>query len=212
MNQYVEVTLLSLYVSITSALLAFILAVPIAAILVVWKFWFRSFLHFIIYSLMAFPSVIVGLLVYILLSNKGLLGPLQLIYTPSAIVIAQFVLILPLMIGFTLPIMTAEYERISPLFISLKINKYQAIKQIIHEVRHKLIGVFITGYGRALAEVAAVMVVGGNILHETRVLTTTIMLEVNKGNIDDAIIYGAILLILAMCVNVISFWIQKIWQ
>ncbi len=212
MNQYIEVTALSLYVSLTSALLAFVLAVPVAAILVVAKFRFQKIMHFVIYSMMAVPSVVVGLVIYIMLSNRGILGFMELIYTPTAMIIAQFVLILPLMIGFCLPIITHEYERIEPLFFSLKISRIQAMVQIIYEVRRKLISVFVTGYGRALAEVAAVMVVGGNILHETRVLTTAIMLEIDKGNIDKAINFGIILLVLAMIVNIISYWMNKIWQ
>ena len=166
-----EVGLLSLKVSISAVLIASIIGLPIGAALALSRFPGRTFLVVVLHAFMGLPPVVIGLIVYLLLSRAGPFGVLGLLFTPTAMIIAQVLLITPL------------------------------IAALARDGRYSLMTAVLAGFGRAIAEVGAVMIVGGNIDHVTRVMTTSIALEVSKGNLALALGLGIILVIISVLVN-----------
>jgi len=152
-------------------------------------------------SLMGLPPVVVGLVVYLLLSRSGPLGILGLLYTPTAMIIAQTILIFPIIAALAYQTLSDLDRHYSELFRSLCASPFQHMIALIWEGRASLLTAFIAGFGRAIAEVGAVMIVGGNINHVTRVMTTTIALETSKGNLALALGLGVVLLSLALVTN-----------
>lgn len=196
-----EIVLLSLYVSLTATLLACLLGVPLGAILATTRFRGRKFVLIVVNALMGLPPVVVGLVVYLYLSRSGPLGFLGLLYTPTAMIIAQTILIAPIMIALTRQVLEDLHAEYREPFRSLGLSGRQTVQTLIWEGRYALLTVGLAGFGRAIAEVGAVMIVGGNIDHLTRVMTTSIALETSKGNLPLALALGIVLLTIALVVN-----------
>jgi len=194
---------LSLRVSITATLIASLVGLPLGAALALYRFPGRSALLMLSSSFMALPPVVVGLIVYLLLSRSGPLGDLGLLFTPTAMVIAQSILIFPIVTSLShqacLPI-AREYEG---LFRVMDIPKLQRARTVLWDGRFGLLTTVLAGFGRAIAEVGAVIIVGGNINGVTRVMTTTIALETSKGNLELALALGIVLILIAVTVNLI---------
>ena len=195
------IVLLSLQVSLTAVFLACLIGMPLGAALAVTRFRGRGGLIVVINALMGLPPVVVGLLVYLMLSNSGPLGVLQLLYTPSAMIIAQLILVTPIVAALTRQIVETLNEEYADQLRSLGLTRLRSVPVLLWDGRFALTTAVLAGFGRAIAEVGAVMIVGGNINHVTRVMTTTIALETSKGNLPLALALGAILILLALAVN-----------
>ncbi len=195
------IVLLSLRVSIFAVLISAVIGMPIGAALAVARFPGRRALIILVNALMGFPPVVVGLLVYLMLSRSGPLGVLELLYTPTAMVIAQVVLVTPIMAALTRQVVEMLAEEYSEQLRSLGVSRLASIPVLLWDARLALVTALLAGFGRAIAEVGAVIIVGGNINHVTRVMTTTIALETSKGNLALALALGVILIGLAVAVN-----------
>jgi len=150
---------------------------------------------------MGLPPVVVGLCVYLMLSKSGPLGILGLLYTPTAMIIAQTLLIAPIIAALSRTILKTLHEEYRDQFASFRLSQFQTVNTLLWEARFMLLTALLAGFGRAIAEVGAVMIVGGNISHYTRVMTTSIALETSKGNLSLALALGVILILLAILVN-----------
>ena len=204
---------MSLRVSGTALLISTLLGVPLGLILGLTRFFGRVILVALIYTGMAFPPVVVGLVVYLLLSRSGPLGQLDwpiipTLFTPGAMIVAQSVIALPLVAGFTMAAVMAVDPQLRQQVRALGATRWQTGLAVLAEARLGVIVAVIAGFGRIIAEVGAVMLVGGNIEGRTRVLTTAVVLETRKGNFELALALGMILLGLALLVNVIMLRLQ----
>ena len=192
---------LSLQVSLTAVLFAALIGIPLGALLAIKSFWGRPVIIVVVNALMGLPPVVVGLCVYLMLSKAGPLGILGLLYTPTAMIIAQTLLIAPIIVALSRTILKTLHEEYKDQFASFRLNQFQVLKTLLWEARFMLLTALLAGFGRAIAEVGAVMIVGGNISHYTRVMTTSIALETSKGNLSLALALGVILILLAILVN-----------
>tara|TARA_B100000686_G_scaffold334835_1_gene402647 strand:+ start:13492 stop:14196 length:705 start_codon:yes stop_codon:yes gene_type:complete len=197
----VEVVLLSLRVSLTSLFFAAILGFPLGSILGISRFPGRSGIVAIVNALMGLPPVVAGLFVYILLSRAGPLGEYGILYTPTAMIIAQTILILPIIIALTNQAIFDLYAEYQEQLRSLGATKGRMVFTLLWEGRFTLLTTLLAGFGRATAEVGAVIIVGGNINHATRVMTTAITLETQKGNLELAMGLGLILIVIVLLIN-----------
>ena len=205
----IEIVGLSLSVSLTAVVIAGLIGVPLGALLASTRFPGRMAVTVLISALMGLPPVVVGLVVYLLLSRAGPLGVLQLLYTPTAMIIAQTVLVVPIIAALTrqtLNELFSEYQEQLTLF---GVTRRQMLTTLIWEGRFALMTVLLAGFGRAVAEVGAVIIVGGNINHVTRVMTTTIALETSRGNLALALSLGAVLVAIAIAVNAAVFLLRS---
>jgi tungstate transport system permease protein len=196
-----EVIGLSLRVSLTAVLISAVIGLPLGAILGVTRFAGRGAVLVLLNSLMGLPPVVVGLLVYLMLSNAGPLGPLALLYTPSAMIIAQSILVIPIVAALTRQTIEDMHGEYDELLRMLGVGRWGMVATLLWDARHSLLTAMLAGFGRAVAEVGAVLIVGGNINHVTRVMTTAIALETSKGNLALALGLGVVLLLLAIIVN-----------
>ncbi|MGB0748735.1 MAG: ABC transporter permease [Magnetospiraceae bacterium] len=196
-----EIVLLSLRVSLTAMLFACLIGFPVGALLAISRFPGRGAVLIALNALMGLPPVVVGLLVYLNLSRSGPLGFLGLLYTPTAMIIAQVILISPIVAALSRQVLEDLHGECADLFRSLCLTGAQTIRALIWEARFSLVTVALAGFGRAVAEVGAVMIVGGNIDHLTRVMTTAIALETSKGDLALALALGIVLLAIALTVN-----------
>lgn len=196
-----EVVSLSMRVTISAVALACLIGFPLGAAAGALNFPGRGALATTLNALMGLPPVVVGLGVYLMLSAAGPLGPLGLLYTPAAMVIAQVILVTPIIAALTRQSVEDLYAEYSDHFASLGVGPIRRLGALLWDARAALMTVALAGFGRAVAEVGAVMIVGGNINHVTRVMTTSIALETSKGNLRLALALGLILLVLALIVN-----------
>jgi tungstate transport system permease protein len=196
-----EIVLLSLEVSLVAVAIACTLGLPLGAALAVLRFPGRTLAVIALNALMGLPPVVVGLLVYLMLSNAGPLGVLGLLYTPTAMIIAQTVLVTPIVAALTRQAIESLREEYDEQLRSLDLGLRATIATLLWDARYSLLTVALAGFGRAIAEVGAVIIVGGNINHVTRVMTTTIALETSKGNLALALALGLILVTIALLVN-----------
>jgi len=196
-----EIVVLSLQVSLLSVLISCLIGLPVGAALAMTRFLGRDFLVILSNALMGLPPVVVGLTVYMLLSNAGPFGNLGLLYSPSAMVIAQIVLITPIVIALSREILEQLHEEYADQFLSLCVPFPLAVQTLLWDARLSLLTVILAAFGRAIAEVGAVIMVGGNINHLTRVMTTAIALETSKGDLPLALALGIILISLSLAVN-----------
>ena len=192
---------LSVRVSAGATLLAALLSLPLAAWLALTPFRGRSAVIATLNALMGLPSVVVGLIVYLLLSRAGPLGPLGILFTPAAMVVAQTVLVLPLITALARQTLEDALAEFGPYLRSLKAGKRQTIATLLWEARFSLSTALLAGFGRAAAEVGAVMIVGGNIDGVARVMTTSIALETSKGDLALALGLGLVLIAIVLAVN-----------
>ena len=196
-----EIVILSLKVSIFALAIACIIGCSLGSLLASNKFYGRVVILIIINSLMALPPVVVGLVVYMALSKSGPLGWLNILYTPSAMIVAQSIIITPIVLALARQVIEDIHNEYNDYFKSLNLTKFQIVKSLIWDARYSLITVSLAGFGRGIAEVGAVIIVGGNINHFTRVMTTSIALETSMGNLPFALALGIILLLISLSVN-----------
>ena len=196
-----EITLLSLRVTVTATLIAAAIGLPLGAWLAVNRFRLRRHVIALLNALMGLPPVVVGLFVYVMLSRSGPLGVLGLLFTPTAMVIAQVIIITPIIVSISHQAIRELWADYHDLLISLNATRRQRIATLLFDGRRALLTAALAGFGRAIGEVGAIMIVGGNIDHATRVLTTAIALETGKGDFGMALALGFILIGLAIAVN-----------
>jgi tungstate transport system permease protein len=201
---------LSLKVSGGALLLATSLALPLAGLLALKPFPGRGTVVNVLHTGMGLPPVVVGLLLYLLLSRQGILGFLSLLYTPTAMVLAQTVLALPIVASLAHAAIVEVDPVIRQAAFTLGATPRQQAVAVIKEARYGIVAAVMAGLGRAIAEVGAVIIVGGNIAGYSRVMTTTIALETDKGNFQLAIVLGVILLIIALMLNIVLRLVQKL--
>ncbi len=200
-SDLVEITLRSLQVSLSALVIASLIALPFGTWLAIRRFRYRRLTIATLNALMGLPPVVVGLIVYLLLSRSGPFGVLGLLFTPTAMIIAQVIIITPLIASITHQAMRELWAEYHDLLISLNTSKSQRILTLIRDGRRTLLTAALAGFGRAIGEVGAIMIVGGNIDHATRVLTTAIALETGKGDFALALGLGFVLIALALLVN-----------
>lgn len=196
-----EIIGLSLKVSLVSVMFSLVLGLAIGASLATSRFRGRQILSVLVNSLMSLPPVVVGLMVYLGLSRSGPFGWMGLLYTPTAMIIAQTILITPLVAALSRQVLEDQFNEYKQQFASLRLNKRQQVNTLLWDSRYSLLTVALAGLGRSLSEVGAVIIVGGNIDHLTRVMTTAIALETSKGDLPLALALGIILLSLALLIN-----------
>jgi tungstate transport system permease protein len=199
----------SFQVSLSALFIAVIVGLPIALALAVYRFKGDRLLRIVIDTMMALPPVVVGLIVYLLLSRVGPLGVWGLLYTPTAMIIAQACLITPIVVALSLPIFQHHWQRLGQQLTVLGIRRRHALTILIHEARFSLLTVILAAFGRAIAEIGAVMIVGGNIENETRVMTTAIAMETQQGNLQLALALGLVLILFALLTNSIVHFIGR---
>ncbi len=199
--ELMEIVRLSLAVSLAAVAIACLLGMPLGALLASLRFPGRQAAIVLLNALMGLPPVVVGLFVYILLSNAGPLGALRLLYTPTAMIIAQAILVTPIVAALSRELLSGLQEEYAEQLRSLGIGPWRAIPTLLYEGRFGLLTAALAGFGRAIAEVGAVMIVGGNIRHVTRMMTTAIALETSKGEIALALALGLVLVSLALVVT-----------
>jgi len=204
-----EITLLSLKVSGLATFISLLLGLPFGTLLALGKFPGRSFLLTVVNTGMALPPVVVGLAVAMTLWRSGPLGSLHLIYTPTSIIIAQVIISSPVVTGLTAAALQHQDPRLQLQLLGLGASRLQMILSLWREARLPLLAALMAGFGSVISEVGASMMVGGNILHQTRVLTTAIVLETNKGDFSNALALGILLLAITFMINYALTWIQQ---
>lgn len=204
-----EIVSLSLHVSLTAVLIASIIALPLGAALALYRFYGRGFIVALLNTFMGLPPVVVGLAVYLVLSHSGPLGVLGLLFTPTAMIIAQICLVTPIIAALSRQtIMDAEVEYQAQLR-ALGVTSFRMMKTLLWETKYSLLTGVFAGFGRAIAEVGAVLIVGGNINHSTRVMTTAIALETSKGDVELALALGMILITISLLVTAIVMSVRN---
>jgi len=196
-----EIVTLSLKVSLSAVLFSALMGLPLGAFLATTRFRGRDAVIIIVNALMGLPPVVVGLMVYLALSNAGPFGWMRLLYSPTAMIIAQTILVTPIITALTREIIEQLDGEYAEYFKSLCLGRRQRLTALIWDARYGLLTVGLAGFGRAIAEVGAVIIVGGNIDHLTRVMTTAIALETSKGDLSMALALGIVLLSIALTVN-----------
>ncbi len=192
---------LSLRVSLSAVLIACLIGFPLGAAVALFRFLGRGAVALMLNTFMGLPPVVVGLIVFLILSRSGPLGVLGLLFTPTAMIIAQAILVTPIIAALTRQIIEDLWGEYSEHLRSLNAGPLDTLGTLIYDARFSLSTAVLAGFGRAIAEVGAVMIVGGNIDHATRVMTTAIALETSKGNLATALGLGIVLLVIALAVN-----------
>jgi tungstate transport system permease protein len=200
---------LSIKVSGTALVAATLLGLPVSALLGFKKFPLRGAIISILNTFMGLPPVVVGLFVYLLLSRSGPLGFLALLYTPAAMIVAQTILAFPIVASLSHSAIVSVDPIIRQASVTLGATPFQVSLAVIGEARYGITSAVIAGLGRVMAEVGAILIVGGNIAGFTRVMTTTIAMETDKGNFELALALGIILLSISLLINLTLYFIQK---
>lgn len=200
---------LSLFVSIVATLIAIVIGVPLGSIIAIKKFPFKKLVITLTNTAMGLPPVVVGLVVALLLSRNSPLGFLGWLYTPKGMILAQVIIAAPIIIGLSQAAVQAVDPRFYQQILALGATTLQALCILLKEIRLSILAAIIAGFGSVISEVGAVMMVGGNIKGQTRVLTTATVLETQMGNFDMAIALGIILLVMSFIVNLALTYIQQ---
>jgi tungstate transport system permease protein len=211
-DNLLEIVLLSLQVSVSAVVLAALCGFPLGAGLALFRFPGRTLLVVLINALMGLPPVVVGLTVYLVLSRSGPLGGLGLLFTPSAMIFAQWILVTPIVAAMTRQVIEDLWSEYGEQLRSLGTQPHQAVGTLLWEGRYRLFTAVLAGFGRAIAEVGAVLIVGGNIAHATRVMTTAIALETARGDLTLALGLGIILILLSLLINALVYLSQDFAQ
>lgn len=204
-----QIVFLSLQISVTAIIIATLLGVPLGTLLGMKPERKTRFFNKLIFTFMGMPPVVAGLIIYLLLSRQGPLSVLGLLYSPTAMIIAQVFLSLPIIIGLTMVGIRARGNMAEETARSLGAGSARTALTVVRESRFAIFGAIITGFSRVISEVGAVMIVGGNIAGHTRVMTTAIVLETRRGNFELAIGLGIILLLLSFVINSFLYTVQK---
>jgi tungstate transport system permease protein len=207
--EVMDITARSLYVSLSATIVGALIAIPVGGFIHFKEFGGKRGLITIIQALYALPTVLAGLLIWLLLSRAGPFGFLQLLFTPTGMILGQIVLVVPLMIGMTLIALSGVSQTKQDTVISLGATSLQTVITIVKEARFAILGGVILGFGRAISEVGAAMMIGGNIRGYTRVLTTSIALETSIGDLPLSIALGIILMAIAFIVTGLLFLVQE---
>ena len=208
-SDLIEISLRSLRVTLSALAISCIIALPLAAVLTIRRFKFRRFMIALLNALMGLPPVVVGLLVYIALSRSGPFGVLDLLYTTTAMVVAQTIIITPLITSIAHQSLRELWSEYHDLLISMNTSHKQRIMTLLWDARRALLTASLAGFGRAIGEVGAIMIVGGNIDNATRVLTTAIALETSKGDFALALALGFVLILITIALNIGTHWLSK---
>jgi len=204
-----EIIGLSLFVSTVSLAIAALIGIPLGVFTGLKAFPLKSLYQTVLYAFMGLPPVVVGLFVALLISRRGPMGSLQLMFTPTAMIVAQSVLVLPIITGIVYGITKDKGQRIVDAGLTLGANAFQRLLLIIRELKLTLVLALATGFGRCISEVGAVMLVGGNIKGHTRVMTTYIALNNSMGRYSTSLAMGIVLITIALLVNV---WIHRLTE
>ncbi len=196
-----EIVLLSLRVSLSAVVIGCLVGIPLGAALAIGRFRGKGIVTTLLSAMMGLPPVVVGLIVYLMLSRAGPLGVFGLLYTPTAMIIAQAVLVVPLIAALARQSLSDRHLEYDEWFRSMRLSQAETMATLIWEDRYSLLTAALAGFGRAIAEVGAVIIVGGNIDRVTRVMTTAIALETSKGDLALALALGAILIGIAIAIN-----------
>lgn len=207
--ELVEIAGRSLRVTLSALVVACLIALPLAALVAVKRFRARRLVIAVLNALMGLPPVVVGLVVYVVLSRSGPLGVLGLLFTPSAMIIAQVIIIVPLIASIAHQSIRELWQEYHDLLISMNVTQTQKIRTLLWDSCRALLTAALAGFGRAIGEVGAIMIVGGNIDHATRVLTTAIALETGKGEFALALALGFVLIGIAVAVNLAIHWLGR---
>lgn len=203
-HRLISIAILTLRITLSSLVLSTIIGLPIGTMLgLAGRIPARGLIMALLYTGMGLPPVVVGLLVFVLLSRSGPLGYLEWLFSPNAMILAQTIIALPLIIGLTMAAIGSVSPSLAPQLRALGATRWQIAKTILLETRHGMLAAIAATYGRIVAEVGAVLLVGGNIETKTRVLTTAIVLETRKGSFALALGLGFILLSLTLTANII---------
>ena len=208
-QKLVDIISLSLKVSATAVVIASVLGLAIGAIVSVTRFTGRGMVIAALNAMMGLPPVVMGLVVYLLLSRAGPLGHYGLLFTPPAMVIAQVILITPIIAALSRQILEDAWREYQDQFSSLGIKNASAAATLIWDCRFSLVTIALAGLGRACAEVGAVMIVGGNIDGVTRTMTTAIALETTKGDLPLALSLGIVLVAIVLAINIVAQWLKS---
>jgi tungstate transport system permease protein len=209
-SHLVEIIALSLEVSLTAVATAVLVGMPLGAALALFRFPGRHTLVVLVNAFMGLPPVVVGLVVYLLLSRAGPFGTLGLLFTPTAMIVAQTILVLPIVAALTRQTIEDLWREYEEQLRSLGASTARALPTLLWDGRFALVTAVLAGFGRASAEVGAVMIVGGNIDHVTRVMTTAIALEVSKGDLALALGLGVVLILLSTAINAAAYLIREL--
>ncbi len=205
-----EIVGLSFKVSLSAVMLATFIGLPLGAALAIKKFPGHTAVRIIVDTFMAMPPVVIGLIAYLLLSRAGPLGVFGLLYTPTAMIIAQTLLITPIIVALSQQVFGPLWLKFGEQLRLLNTSTGRTLNTLLLEGRQQLITVWLAGFGRAIAEIGAVMMVGGNIDHYTRVMTTAIALETSKGNLEMAMALGIILMLMALLINILAHTFSRL--
>lgn len=206
---FVEIVALSLKVSLSAVAIATLIGLPLGAALALYRFPGRQALVVLVNALMGLPPVVVGLILYLLLSRAGPFGVFGLLFTPTAMILAQVLLVTPIIAATTRQVVADEWREYREQLSSMGLGTTAAIPTLLFDARYSLLTGLLAGFGRAAGEVGAVMIVGGNIDHLTRVMTTAIALEVSKGDLALALGLGLVLLLLTLLLNASAYWLNE---
>lgn len=206
--ELLEIIGLSLRVSVSAVVISTMIGLPLGAAIAVMRFRGRRLIDILLNALMGLPPVVVGLIVYMMVSRAGPLGYLNILYTPTAMIIAQIILIVPIIAALTRQVIEDIHREYDELFRSFCLPTRSVIPALIWDARYSLLTVVLAGFGRAIAEVGAVIIVGGNIHHLTRMMTTSIALETSKGNLALALALGLILILLSLSINTLVYGLR----
>ena len=200
-SDLIEIIGLSLRVTLTAVAISCVIGLPLGALVGAFSFPGRTAVTVVLNALMGLPPVVVGLIAYLFLSASGPLGPLGLLYTPTAMIIAQTILVTPIVAALTRQVVEDLHREYAEQFSSFQVGPFDRVVALLWDARYSLLTVTLAGFGRAVSEVGAIIIVGGNINHVTRMMTTTIALETSKGNLQLALALGVVLLAMAVAVN-----------
>jgi len=204
-----QIVLTSVFISLVASAIAALLAVPAGVLMALNQFRGKQFVQHLLNTLMAMPTVVIGLLLYGMFSRLGPLGELGLLYTPTAVIIAEAILIFPIMMNLTITAVNSADPRLVPTLRSLGARTFAMTTQVIRTTRLAILAAIITGFGRAIGEVGAAMMLGGNIAGYTRTMTTAIALETSKGEFELGLALGIILLVIAFILNFLLAALNK---
>jgi tungstate transport system permease protein len=207
--EMMEIVLLSLFVSGTAVLIAVVFGIPLGVLMGTHNFPGKGAVLRVIYTLMSMPPVICGLFVFLILMRRGPFGQYQLNYTPTAMIIVQILLVAPIIIGLTYNLVRDCAPVVQKLGLTLGGGRFSNLRLLIHETRFGLVAALVSGFGRAISEVGAVMIVGGNITGKTRVMTTYIAELKTMGDYSRAIAIGITLLAISFIVNAVLYNLQR---
>lgn len=208
-DYYYSIVFLSLMVSLSAIICATFFSLLVSCIIILNNFKGKEALILAINTLMSLPPVVVGLILYILFSQSGIFGSFNLLYTSTIMIIAQVIIVSPIIISLSIKELDNSYIKHNEYLSSLYANKYKISMTLIYEQRFEIILILLTALGRALSEVGAIIIVGGNIANVTRVMTSGIVLETSRGNLSLAMSLGGTLILIALLLNLLTYFIKK---